>query len=84
MLDVLAPLILGLVCLCLNLFIWFRVRTNYERWRTSPLFFSTYDLCFKRNEKIWRITLVSSLILMDIMALIIIFVFILGKFSFYE
>ncbi len=78
MLDVLVPMALGVVCICWSLFLWFRVRTNYERWKGNPLFFDPASFGAKNPERAWRIYINLSLISMNVVALVIIILWILG------
>jgi hypothetical protein len=50
----------------------------------NPLFFGVAKIYVKDHEKAWKIYIISGLIAMDIVALVIIILFILGRYSFYE
>ena len=84
MLDILAPLALGLVCIFWTLFIWYRVRPNYEGWKKSPLFIDVAKFGAKNPERAWKIYLTLLLCAMDIIAIVLILAFALGKYSFYK
>jgi len=74
---------LGIVGLLETLWLWFRVKNNYEGWKKSPLFWDVAKFGARNPERAWKIYIIVLIAAMDIAALVIILMFVLGRYSFY-